>query len=106
MNMIYNMIPKDRYITREELVRMTGKSDRMIRREINELRKNPDTVVISSSHGKGYKRPQTIEEIKLYMFECQSRINDEMETVGILEKAIRNLKAQEKTQQLTFDFGG
>lgn len=32
---IYDLIPSDRYITREELVRKTGYSDRKIREEIN-----------------------------------------------------------------------
>ena len=34
---IYSLIPRDRYITREELVRISGLSDRKIRDEINSL---------------------------------------------------------------------
>ena len=37
MSIIYNMIPKDRFITREELVRKTGLSDRMVRRDTRDL---------------------------------------------------------------------
>lgn len=106
MNMIYSMIPEDRYITRDELVHLTGYSDRRVRDEINKLRKNPDTVVISSSRGKGYKRPASVEEIRHYMWECQSRINDEQETVSILESAIENFRVHESSPQFMLDFGG
>ena len=50
---IYSLIPKDRYVTREELVHMTGLSDRKIREEINALRKKPETLIISSSKQRG-----------------------------------------------------
>lgn len=85
---IYSFIPSDRYITREELVQITGYSDRMIRREINELRKHPETVIVSSSHGKGYKRPTNIEELQACLLESRSRVAEENEKQRILEKAI------------------
>lgn len=101
---VYEYIPKDRFVSREELVRLTGLNDREVRREINALRKKPETVVISSSHGKGYKRPADVDELKQCIWECKSRINDEQEKVDVMEKAIRLMRDVEKNGQLTFDF--
>ena len=36
--LIYNLIPQDRYITREELVQIVGVSDRTIRNAIANIR--------------------------------------------------------------------
>lgn len=101
---IYEFIPRDRFITREELVRVSGLSDRFVRRQINELRKNPATVIISSSYRKGYKRPSCIEEIELCLNESKSRVKDEMEKQRVLEKAMRDFKKNEINGQLLFDF--
>ena len=101
---IYRFIPRDRYITREELVRRTGYSDRMIRREINELRKRPETVIVSSSHGKGYKRPSCREELLMCLNESKSRVREELEKQRVLEKAISIIEQYEKDGQLLFDF--
>lgn len=101
---IYRLIPRDRYITRAELVRSTGYSDRMIRREINELRKRPETVIVSSSHGKGYKRPSCKEELLMCLNESKSRVREELEKQRVLEQAIRIIEQYEKNEQLMFDF--
>ena len=101
---IYDLIPRDRYITREELVRMTGLSDRAVRDEINRLRKNPETMIISSSHGKGYKRPASVDEIDQCIWDCKSRINEEHKKVDALYKARRYFVAAEMNPQRTFDF--
>jgi len=104
MSGIYEYIPRDKFITREELVRISGFSDREVRREINELRKSPETVIISSSHRKGYKRPSCIEEIELCLNESKSRVRDEIEKQRVLEKAMRDFKKNEINGQLLFDF--
>lgn len=105
MNMqIYSLIPKTRYITREELCRLTGMSDRAIRDEINILHKNPATIVISSSHRKGYKRPQNIEELEMCLNESKSRVKDECEKQRILEKAIQKMRYDQGTLQFYLDF--
>lgn len=101
---IYHLIPRDRYITREELVRRTGYSDRMIRREINELRKRPETVIVSSSHGKGYKRPSCREELLMCLNESKSRVREELEKQRVLEQALKIIEQYEKNEQLLFDF--
>lgn len=104
MSWLYSLIPKDRYITREELVRLTGWSDRKVGYEINLLRKNPETVIISSSHGKGYKRPAGREELELCIAECKSRISEESEKVRVMEKALSFLGMEEISGQMTFGF--
>lgn len=101
---IYHLIPKDRYITREELVRLTGYSDRKIRDEINALRKKPDTIVVSSSHGKGYKRPSSVDELLMCLNESKSRVKDELEKQIVLAKAIRDMERPRSDEQLLFDF--
>ena len=101
---IYDYIPKDRYITREELVRRSGMSDRSVRMEINELRKHPDTIIVSSSHGKGYKRPSCVEELEMCLNESKSRVRDELEKQGVLASAILAMRSRSIGEQLTFDF--
>ena len=104
MSYLYSLIPKDRYITREELCRLTGWSDRKVRYEINLLRKNPQTVIISSSHGKGYKRPANAEELRLCILECRSRIKEEQEKADVMERAITLLGMEELSGQMVFGF--
>lgn len=101
---VYEYIPRDRYITREELVVMTGLSDRAVRMEINELRKRPETVIISSSSRKGYKRPESVQELELCYNESRSRVMDEIEKQNVLRDAIRIMRRQERDGQLLLDF--
>lgn len=101
---IYHLIPSDRWISRAELCHESGKCDRMVRREINELRKNPDTIIVSSSHGKGYKRPSSVEELEACLYESISRVKDEEEKQRILKQAIRSFHTRSKSEQLYFDF--
>ena len=64
-------------------------SDRKIRDEINALRKDPLTIIVSSSQGKGYKRPSNVEELRICLYESKSRVNDELEKQKAIEQAIR-----------------
>ena len=101
---IYEYIPRDRWVTRDELVRMTGMSDRAVRMEINELRKRPETVIISSSSRKGYKRPSSVEELEICLNESRSRVTDEVEKQIVLAMAIKDMRRQERDGQLLLDF--
>lgn len=51
---ILNLIPNSRHITRAELVKETGLTDREVRRLISELKK--EHTIISLSSGKGYRK--------------------------------------------------
>ena len=101
---IYHLIPRDNWITRDELVRRSGMSDRRVRMEINELRKHPETVIVSSSHGKGYKRPSSVEELEMCLNESKSRVRDELEKQKVLARAILDMEKRNTEEQLSFDF--
>lgn len=58
---VYELIPKDRYITRKELVDILGISDRQLRREIAKIRL--EHVIISLSSVKGYRRAKSTQEM-------------------------------------------
>ena len=88
---IIDYIPFDHYITRDELVQKTGFSDREVRRRINALRKDsPETVIISSSNNKGYKRPSTYSEIEVCLNESIARMRQEMAKQVMLRRLLNN----------------
>ena len=105
-SIIYDLIPQDRYITREELEDKSGWKDREIRSEINRLRKNWRTLIISSSSGKGYKRPSTENEVLKCLNESKSREREEREKQKALQRKLDDMRAVTKSGgQQTFDFG-
>ncbi len=63
MNVLYELIPTDRFITRKELIELTGKSDRQIRNLISDIRK--EHCIISLSSGKGYKKVLSTDNMTL-----------------------------------------
>lgn len=101
---IYHLLSATEWKTREQLVRESGMSDRMVRMEINELRKHPETVIVSSSHCKGYKIPSSVEEIDLCLYESMSRVKDEEEKQKVLREAKRIFEKRQQDVQLTFGF--
>lgn len=58
MHYITTFIPKDNYITRAELVRLTGYSDRHVRELIEQARRAGKRIV-SNTHSGGYKMAET-----------------------------------------------
>lgn len=90
MDRLIDFIPYDHFITRQELVNKTGLPDREVRRRINALRKNPETVIISSSHCKGYKRPKSYSEIETCLNESIARMNEEIEKQKVLMILLKN----------------
>lgn len=55
---IVKLIPNDRYISRVELVVLTGMSDRYIRRQIERARRAGHRIISNTQSG-GYKMAQT-----------------------------------------------
>lgn len=103
---IYGLLSEDEWRTRDELVCMTGMKDRPIRAAMNRLRKNWRTMVISSSNGKGYKRPKTEDEVLMCLNESRSRVKDEMEKQKALEKVLLSMRDVKRSNgQLLLDFG-
>jgi len=77
MNII-DLIPFDHYVTREELASATGLKDRAVRSAIQKLRKeSPETVIISSSDHRGYKRPSSYKEIEQCLNESRKKVREE-----------------------------
>ena len=59
---IYELIPTDRFITRKELMELTGRTDRSIRNLISSIRK--EHCIISLSSGKGYRRVKGTDDME------------------------------------------
>ena len=56
--MITDFIPTDRFISRAELVRLTGYTDRHVRQLIEDARRAGNRIV-SNTHAGGYKIAET-----------------------------------------------
>ena len=82
-NNIEKYLSTEKYITRQELVKLTGLSDRKIRSEISELKKY--RVVLYSSQRSGYRlakeyrsmseqqRQEELEQVRHSLNDCKSR---------------------------------
>ena len=100
---IYELIPKETYITRGELVELTGISDRQVRDFISQIKQ--EHTIISSSRGKGYRRmkgsdemttEEMIEEINV-LKHCINEINSKKKVYNKqLRQYIANLKVLQK----------
>lgn len=103
---IYGLLSEDEWRTRDDLMRMSGMKDRPIRMAINRLRKNWRTMVISSSNGKGYKKPKDEAEVEMCLNESRSRVRDEKEKQKALERVLQGMREVKKTSgQMLLDFG-
>ncbi len=71
--LIYELIPKNEFITRSELKDLTNMSDREIRRTISEIKQ--EHTIISLSSEKGYRRMIDISQAD------QKQILKEIETI-------------------------
>jgi hypothetical protein len=79
-------IGKDNAITRSELCRLTGLSDRRMRRQIEELQFQGHRI-INMSDGLGYYFPQTDAEFYRYTKQEYSRIFKELKKIRKMENA-------------------
>lgn len=106
---IYELIPKNDFITRGELKDLTNLSDREIRRIISEIKQ--EHTIISLSSGKGYRRvkssdnmsqEETLKEIEI-LKHCINEINSRKKVYNKqLRQYIANLKVlQKKVENLT-----
>ena len=55
---IETYIPRDRFISRAELVQMTGRSDRNVREHLEKARRR-GIMIVSNTKGGGYKIAET-----------------------------------------------
>lgn len=80
---IKDYLSTEKYTTRKELVEMTGMTDRTVRDQISELKK--ERVVLYSSQRKGYRlakelrsmttkeRAEEVEQVQHSLNDCESR---------------------------------
>lgn len=96
---IYELIPNDRYISKLELMDLTGLSERVVRREISKLKK--ECVILSFSSGKGYRKVKpteemTKEEMEIEYQEVMHCIREYQHRITDLKKSMRKLIARKK----------
>ena len=104
MSKFYDDIPigKQHAISREELQKLWGLSERGVRAVIAELRQEDngdEYVVVSSSGGKGYYRTKNINEIAEFKKETMNRARH---TFAPLKKVNRILSEHEADNQMNF----
>lgn len=104
---IYEMIPEDRFITKKELIELTGLDERTVRRFISDIRK--EHSIISLSSGKGYKKSKSTDDmtqdemiveydmVKHQIAESNSRIKELKKN---MKSSIARLKILEKYIQI------
>ena len=100
---IYELIPDDKFITRKELVELTGINDRMIRRIISDIRK--EHSIISLSSGVGYRKSKatddmTEEEIKAEYEIIKHQIKESNSRIKSIKKNMRSSIARLKILEL------
>ena len=96
---IYEFIPNDRYISRTDLVDLTGLSSRAVRDKISKLKKQ--YVILSFSSQKGYRKVKpteemTKEEMELEYQEVMHCIREYQHRITDLKKSMRKLIARKK----------
>ena len=105
--LIYDLIPDDRFITKKELMELTGFDERRIRKIISDIRK--DHSIISLSSGKGYMKSKSTDDmtqqemqieydmVKHQIAESNSRIKELKKN---MKSSIARLKILEKYIQI------
>ena len=81
-----NKSTKNHPITRAELCRMTGLSDRIVRRIIADLREEGNWII---NRGNGYYRGRSESDRKCLIADYNSRITKMAKTVRALESHVR-----------------
>lgn len=79
---------KENAISRNELARLSGLSDRKVRSIINELR-CLDLVICSSSQHNGYWYPTKRQEVVEFQIEMNNRMRNERKMVNSANKYLK-----------------
>ena len=83
---LYELIPNDRFITKFELIQLTGLSDRVLRDMVSHIKMNK--TIISNCDKKGYKRGKGTELLKT--------IDDVEYELDIVKKSIKEINSRKK----------
>ena len=94
-----NLVPSDRYISKQELQDLTGLSERAVRQNLSDLKKQ--MVILSFSSGKGYRKVKpteemTKEEMLIEQGEINHCLNEYKHRIKDLKKSMRKLVARAK----------
>lgn len=104
---IYDLLPDNRFISKKELMELTGLDERTVRRYICNIRK--EHSIISLSSGKGYKKSKSTEDMTQDEIEneyemIKHQINESNSRIRELKKnmksSIARLKILEKYIQI------
>lgn len=89
--MIYELLleAEGNSLTRKELEKLTGMSDRRNRRIIAEERKKH--VILSSSHKKGYYLPKSRKEIVMFIDEEKKRMYNTKMSLKAAERELKRM---------------
>ena len=83
---LYELIPNDRFITKDELIQLTGLSDRTLRDMVSHIKMSK--TIISNCDKRGYKRGKGTELLKT--------IDDIEYELGIVKKSIKEINSRKK----------
>ena len=83
---LYELIPNDRFITKNELIQLTGLSDRTLRDMVSHIKMSK--TIISNCDKKGYKRGKGTELLK--------NIDDIEYELEIVKKSIKEINSRKK----------
>lgn len=85
-DILYELIPNDRFITKAELMELTGLCDRTLRDMISRIKMNK--TIISNCDKKGYKRGAGTDLLKTN--------EDLVEELKIVRKSIKEINSRKK----------
>lgn len=86
---------RENAISRSDLSRITGLSDRKTRSCIAKLRAQDDgtnIVIVSTSRGRGYYRTDNPEEIDGFIRDMLSRVTQTLNAIKVAQMALARLK--------------
>ena len=94
------MIPvgRENAISRRDLCRITGLSDRQVRREIAQLRLqdfDDDMVIVSTSRGRGYYLTDNIGDIVTYIADMSARIRSIVHEIAHARAVVERLRKKQ-----------
>ena len=91
---IYDLIPQGTYITRQELMEITGLSDRTIRNIIANIRKEHNIISLTSC--KGYRKPKSTQDMTKEEIETEINVIKKQlkENNNRIKKIKYNMKSQ------------
>lgn len=80
-------------ISRSDLCRAAGLPDRLMRREIEALRRSGE-IIINNQDGSGYYRPTDLQEIERYLRQETARGLSILKTAAIARRKLMGIEGQ------------